>query len=257
LVVAGLILAGCSAGDRSDFGPPRATSTTASAAPSTTAAVGSTTTVLRADAGTVILRVTGLTLPAPGPGGSGLRVVVQAATDRLVVGRTGGTGAVTACPVAGPSGPPDAGGCVDLGSSGAVVTIPAAGVEVRATGAAATLDELAVNYRPAGRGTTIVTPARPAGACAPAPCEAVYSLVPAGAGAFVLDGRPAGGRPRLVLTAVSAPNSAVSNRTLATVEGGGSLSIRATLEAGSEARLLHHDEGTGPISPVTAEILWP
>jgi hypothetical protein len=29
------------------------------------------------------------------------------------------------------------------------------------------------------------------------------------------------------------------------------------MEAGAEARLLHHEQGTGAVAPVTAEILWP
>ncbi|HJV08210.1 MAG TPA: hypothetical protein VJ653_00955, partial [Acidimicrobiales bacterium] len=78
-------------------------------------------------------------------------------------------------------------------------------------------------------------------------------FTPGGAGAFTLDGRASGGQPRLVLTQVG-PSS---NRVLVTVEGGAVLSIRATVEAGSEARLLHHELTEGPVSPVTAEISWP
>jgi hypothetical protein len=245
-----LALGACSAGDRTNFGPPATTSTTALVAPTTTLAAGSTTTVVGADTGTVTLRVTGLTVPA---GGAGLRLLVKATSPRLLVRRSGGVGGLTACPVAAPTGPVDAGGCVDVGPAGVVVTTAGGGVEVRAAGPEATVDELAVNYPPAARTTTIVTPARPAGACAARACEATYSLLPGGPGAFVLDGRAGSGRPRLVLTSVA--NS--SNRTLATVEGGGNLSIRATLEAGSEARLLHHQQEDGPIAPVTAEILWP
>ena len=111
-----------------------------------------------------------------------------------------------------------------------------------------------MTYVPATRATTLVTPARPPGACEAAPCEATFAMVPGGAGAFVLTGQGAGGRPRLVLTSVGA---GVSNRTLATVEGGGSLSIRATVDATSEARLLHQEQGPGAVAPLTAEILWP
>jgi hypothetical protein len=256
VALAALALGACSAGARTSGdqhgGPPATTSTTA-VAPATTSLPASTTTVVRADAGTATLRVTGLTLPASGAGGSGLRVVVRAASPRLLVRRTGGVGAVSACPVAGPTGGVDAGGCVEVGPAGVAVTAAAGGLDVRATGAEATLDELSVNYLPAARTTTIVTPARPAGACAARACDTTYSLLPSGPGPFVLDGRAAGGRPRLVLTSV-APSS---NRTLATVEGGANLSIRATLEAGAEARLLHHEQEDGPIAPVTAEILWP
>lgn len=256
-LVAALLCAGCTAGDRTDFGAPAPPLPTTSVPPPTTSAAPSTTTVVRPDAGTVTLRVTGLSLPAVGTGGSGVRLLVRAASSRLIVRRTGGAGAVTACPVAAATGPADAGGCVDLGRQAAVTIAFIGGVEVRATGAEATVDELAVNYLPAARSTTLVTPARPSGACGPAPCQATYSLVPGGAGAFVLDGQGSGGRPRLVLTATAPTGSAVSNRTLATVEGGGFLSIRATLEAGSEARLLHHEQGPDATSPLTAEILWP
>jgi len=61
----------------------------------------------------------------------------------------------------------------------------------------------------------------------------------------------------MVLTSVAPTGASSSNRTLATVEGGAALSIRATVEAGSEARLLHHDDDAGAVFPVTAEILWP
>ncbi len=254
-------LGACAARDRSDLEPPRPPATTTSVAPTsvapTSVVVAPTTTVLRPDAGTVTLRVTGLSLPAAGTGGSGLRLLVKAASPRLIVGRTGGAGAVTACPVAGPTGPVDAAGCVDLAPQTAVGLAFAGGVEVRATGVAASLDELVVNYLPASRATTIVTPGRPAGACAARACEATFSLLPGGPGAFVLDGRAGGGRPRLVLTTFAAGGPASSNRTLVTVEGGASLSIRATLEAGAEARLLHQEQGDGAIAPVTAEILWP
>jgi hypothetical protein len=251
--VAALLLGACAAGDRSDFGPPATPSTTTVVASTTTPAPAPTTTVAQPDAGTVTLRVTGLALPAAGAGGPGLRLLVRAASPRLVVRREGGAGAVTACPAATATGAADAAGCVDLAPRSAVTMAFVGGVEVRATGPAATVDELSVNYLPAARTTTILTPARPAGACAARACEATFSLVPGGPGAFSLDGRSAGGRPRLILTSVG-PNS---NRTLATVEGGGNLSIRATLEAGSEARLLHHEQSDGEIAPLTAEIVWP
>ncbi len=251
MAVVVLLSGACAAGDRTELGPAVTTSTV-TPAPST---VAPTSTVLRPDAGTVTLRVTGLTLPAAGAGGSGLRVIVRAASPRLVVRRGGGAGAVEACPVPEGTGRvPDR--CVDVGPD-QLVTIAAGGVEVRATGAGATVDELVVAYLPMSRATTIVTPGRPAGSCAARACEATFSLLPGGPGAFELDGRAGGGRPRLVLTSFAAGGPASSNRTLATVEGGGSLSIRATLEAGSEARLLHHEQGDGVIAPVTAEILWP
>jgi hypothetical protein len=129
------------------------------------------------------------------------------------------------------------------------------GVELRATGGDASVEEVTVTYVPGDRSTTVVTPARPAGACAARACQATFSLTPARAGSFSLDGRAGGGRPRLVLEA--RPVGAGSNRMLATVEGGGSLSIRGTLEAGMEASLLHHEQTPDPVAPVTAEISWP
>ena len=96
-------------------------------------------------------------------------------------------------------------------------------------------------------------------------CEATYSLTPGGVGLFVLDGRAGEGRPTLVVS--STPTGSVdaagraqgerSNTTLATVEGGGALSITVNLEAGSEASLVHHEQRTGAVVPLVAEILWP
>jgi hypothetical protein len=244
------LLGACASGDGGDFLPaPTTSSTVTTLAPTTSTSTSSTTSSTTLPAGAVTLRVTGFTLPEVAAGGTGLRLTVRAASDRLTVRRRGGGGGVSVCPAAGAV----IGGCVDLGA-GATIEVPSAGgVELRAAGARAAVDEVSVTYVPADRSTTIVTPARPAGACAAAPCEATYSLTPGRAGAFVLDGRAAGGRPRLVLTAAGAG----SNRTLALVEGGAALSIRATVEAGSEARLLHHERSEGAIAPVTAEISWP
>ena len=225
---------------------PPTTSTTAAPAPSTT------TTVVAA--GSVTFRVTGFTLPDTRAGGSGLRVLVRSSSPRLTVRRRGGEGAVSVCPIALSTPSPNDGPCTDLPAGGGVELAFLGGFELRATGAQAAVDEVTVGYVPASRAVTLVTPSRPAGACQAAPCEATFTLTPGRAGGFVLDGQAGGGRPRLVLTAVGA---GVSNRTLATVEGGGSLSIRATLDATSEARLLHQEQGPGPIAPVTAEILWP
>ena len=254
LAVALAVVAGaCSAGDRSSF-DTRETTSSSAAVPLTTLVPAPSTTTSVAAAGSVTFRVTGLTLPDGRAGGTGLRVLVRSASERLTVRRRGGEGAVSACPIALSIPSPNDGACVDLPAGGMVDLPFLGGVELRATGAPAGVDEVAVTYVPATRATTLVTPSRPAGACQVTACETTFALVPSGAGAFVLTGQAAGGRPRLVLTAVGA---GVSNRTLATVEGGGSLSIRATVDAPSEARLLHHEQGPGPIAPVTAEILWP
>ena len=239
------VLGACTAGDGPGGGFPTTPSTTSTVAPVTTS-----TTAPLVPTGSVALRVTGLTLPDLRAGGTGLRVTVAAAGPTLTVRRRGGGGAVSACSAAG-------GQCVDLGPGATVELAAAGGIELRATAADAMVDEVTVTYLPATRSTTLVTPARPAGACAVRACEATYSLVPGRSGPFVLDGRGAGGRPRLVLTAVPSNSGPGSNRMLATVEGGGILSIRATLEPGSEASLLHHDEGPNAVAPLTAEILWP
>jgi hypothetical protein len=253
VAVAALLAGACSNGDGRDF-VTRETSTSAGPGPaSTTVPPAPSTTTTAVAAGAVTLRVTGLTLPDVGAGGSGLRILVRSSSEQLTVRRGGGEGGVSVCAIAFSIPSPNDGPCPDLPAGGAVDVPFRGGVELRAMGARATLNEVTVIYVPVTRATTLVTPARPAGACQAA-CEATFALVPGGAGAFVLTGQGGGGRPRLVLTSVGA---GVSNRTLATVEGGGSLSIRASVEAGSEARLLHHEEGSGPIAPVTMEILWP
>lgn len=252
-VVAVLVAGACTTGDGGDFVTRRTTSTPAAPAPSTTVAPAPSTTAVLA-AGSVTFTVTGVALPDTRAGGTGLRALVRSASERLTVRRRGGGGAVSVCAIALSIPSPNDGGCVDLPAGGSVELPFIGGVELRATGGPAAVEEVTVTYPPASRTTTLVTPARPAGACQPAACEETYALVPGGAGSFVLDGQGGGGRPRLVLTAVGA---GVSNRTLATVEGGGSLSIRAGVEAGSEVRLLHQDQGPGPMAPVTAEILWP
>lgn len=254
VVLAALVAGACSAGDRSSFETRETTTSSAAARPSTTVAPAPSTTTSVAAPGSVTFRVTGFTLPDVRAGGTGLRVLVRSSSERLSVRRRGGGGAVSACPIALSTPSPSDGACVDLPAGGTVELAYLGGVELRATGTPAAVEEVAVAYVPASRATTLVTPARPAGACQVTACEATFALAPGGAGAFVLTGQAGGGRPRLVLTAVGA---GVSNRTLATVEGGGSLSIRATLEAGSEARLLHQEQGAGPVAPVTAEILWP
>ena len=254
VVVALLVTGACGVGDGGDFVVRETTSTSTAPATSTSAAPASSTTTTVAAAGSVTFRVTGFTLPDTRAGGTGLRVLVRSSSERLSVRRRGGGGALSVCPVPLSSPSANDGACVDLPADGAVALPFLGGIELRATEGAIAVEEVAVDYVPATRATTLVTPARPAGACQATACETTFALVPGGAGAFVLTGQAAGGRPRLVLTAVGA---GISNRTLATVEGGGSLSIRASLEAGAEARLLHHEQGAGAIAPVTAEILWP
>jgi hypothetical protein len=256
-VVATLLCGACTAGDRADFGRTVSDATTTSTVAPTTTTVVPTTVPTTVAAGSVTLRIRTLLLPDVRAGGTGFRVLVRAESPRLTVRRKGAGAPVRACPVAGTTAAVTERECVDLAPQATVEIASAGGVELRAATVAATLDEVEVTYVAAARSTTLVTPTRPAGTCAARPCEATYSLVPPRPGAFVLDGRGSGGRPRLVLTATGPAGSTVSNRTLATVEGGGLLSIRATLEAGSEAVLLHHEEGPDAVGPLTAEILWP
>jgi hypothetical protein len=226
MAAAMIAMAACTGGDGT--GAPTSTvAPSSSTALATTTTAAPTTTAVVDPAGSVTLRVRGLTLPDLRAGGTGLRVVVRAASDSLTVRRRGGGGGVSACPLA-------SGDCVEIRPDAAVAVGFAGGVELRATGAEVATDELAVTYLPAARTTTLVTPAGP----------------------ITVDGRGGGGRPRLVLT-TSPAGTTGSNRTLATVEGGGSLSIRATVEAGWDATMLHHQQEPGVIAPVTAEISWP
>jgi hypothetical protein len=260
VLVAAAFGGACTEGDGTGGGPPATSSTapsnTSTTGPATTVpAVSSTTPAADPAVNPVTLRVTGFTLPDLRAGGTGLRVVVRASSGSLRVRRRGAGGAVAVCPVAGATAPVAPGDCADLGAGATVDVGFTGGVELRATGAGAAVEEVGVTYAPVDRSTTVVTPARPAGACAAQPCQATFSLSPARPGPFVLDGRAGGGRPRLVL--VSTPLGGGPTRTLATVEGGGSLSIRGTLEGGAEATLLHHEQGEGAVAPVTAELSWP
>ena len=253
--MAAAVLAGCTDGRGTGGGEVTTTSSpassTTSTAPATTTSTAPTTTSPTDPAGSVTLRVTTFTLPDTRAGGTGLRLVVRAASPSLRVRRRGGGRAVSVCPVASVAGPVANAECVDLGPGATVDVRATGGVELRATGGDAALDEVGLTYVPVDRSTTVVTPSRPAGACAAQPCQTTFSLVPGRPGSFTLDGRAGGGRPRLVL--VASP----SGRPLATVEGGGLLSIRATLEPGAEATLLHHERGPDEVAPVTAEISWP
>ena len=202
--------------------------------------------------GSVTLHAAGFSLP--GAGGGGLRVLVRPSSPHVVVRRRGGGGPVTACPsvdVAGPSGPV---GCADL-DPGGTLELAAWGVELRARAGQVDVDEVTMTYMPADHSVVLVTPARPAGSCAPRPCTAEFSLSPSNPGTFSLDGRASGGHPRLTLSSNSSPIGSI--RTLATVEGGGNLSIRATLDGVSEVTLAYREEGSGPVPALTAEILWP
>ena len=245
-----LLLGACTGGDGTGIGPTSTAPTVPPTVAPTTSTVAPTTTLVTDPAGAVTLRIKGRTLP----GGTGLRVVVKATSPELTVRQRGAGAGVAVCPVAGVTAPPPD-HCRVLAANGTVQLPFTGGVELRATGPDAAAEELTLTYVATDRTMTLVTPARPAGACAGRPCETTFSLVPGRAGPFTLDARGGGGRPRLVLT--TAPAAGGQGRTLATVEGGGLLSIRATLEAGWDATLLHHEQGPDPMAAVTAEISWP
>ena len=250
-----VVVVACTGGDGAGQRPEPTSTTAVPTTPASTVTTSPTTTQPVDEAGSVTLRVSGFTLPDVRSGGTGMRLIVRASSTRLTVRRRGGGGAVTVCPVTTATAPAAAADCVDLGAPAAVEVRFVGGVELRATAVDAPVEEVGVTYVPVDRSTTLVTPARPAGACAARACQATFSLTPAGAGSFALDGRAGGGRPRLVLEARAVAGG--SNRTLATVEGGGLLSIRGTLEAGMEATLLHHEQGPDAVAPMTAEISWP
>jgi hypothetical protein len=258
VAVAALALAGlaaCTGGDGGGrAGAGRATTTTL-APPTTTLALSTTTSTLAPGGdptGAVTLHADGFVLPA---GGSGLRMLARPTGQRVTVRRRGGGGVVTACPaidVAGPAGP---GGCAPL-EDGHPLELAAWGVDLRAGAAGdATVDEVSLTYVPADHSITLVTPARAAGSCGTArPCLAAFSITPAHPGPFSLDGRGGGARPRLTLSNTG-PNGSIN--TLVTVEGGGNLSIRATLDGASPASLAYREESADAIPAFTAEILWP
>jgi hypothetical protein len=253
-----LLLGACTGGGAGSGRAGRAAASTtqaASSVPTTVVTTSSSTVPATADPpGSVTLHAGGLTLPDTSAGGGALRVLVRPASPGLRVLRTGAGGAVTACPVTSVAGPATAAACRDL-APGVAMDVAAWGVELRATGADAAVDEVTVTYVPADDSVTLVTPARPAGACSARPCEATFSRSPSRAGTFSLDGRAGAGRPRLTLSSNSAPGGSIS--TLATVEGGGNISITATLDGVAPATLAYRDDSSGAVPGFTAEILWP
>lgn len=253
VTAAAVLLVSCRGGGRAADRSEPVTST----APPTSAPAGpSTTSPSPAPApsdppGSVTLRLSRFSLP---PGG-GMRVLVRAATPRLTVRRKGGGGSVSVCATADAGSPVDTSRCADLGAERVVEVGSGKGVEIRAADRGVSVEEVAVSYVAVDRSMTLVTPARPAGSCSVTACEAAFSLSPARAGPFSLDGRAGGGQPRLVLEAVGAPGG--GSRVLATAQGGGFLSLRATLEPSAEAVVLYREQGEGPVGALTMEILWP
>lgn len=237
-------------GERADRPVASSTSTdplpSAGASSTTTSAPSSTTD----PPGSVTLRVSGFTLPAE----TALRIGVRASAPRMTVRRRGVGVALSACPITDAGSPANLPACAALEASGTVELAAPRGVEIRATGAGATVEEVAVSYLPIDRSTTVVIPARPAGSCAVA-CEATFTLSPTQAGSFALQGRAGGGRPRLTLQARG--GSPPGSRVLATVEGGAALSISAVLEPSAEAVLLYREQVEGAVGALTMEISWP
>jgi hypothetical protein len=181
-------------------------------------------------------------------------MLARPASQRVTVRRRGSGGPVTACPaidVAGPAGP---GGCAPL-EEGRPLELAAWGVDLQAAAGDVAVDEVSLTYVPADHSITLVTPGRRAGSCGPArPCLAAFTVTPPHTGSFSLDGRGSGARPRLTLSN-RGPGGSIN--TLVTVEGGGNLSIRATLDGASEATLTYREETEDAFPAFTAEILWP
>lgn len=254
MAVLGLLVS-CTGGDGTGGEARRPASSTTSGPPSTPATTTPTTTApadpQAGPPGSVTLRAAGFTLPA----GAGVRVVVSASSPRLTVRRRGPGGALSACPVPDATTAANPAACVDLVAGSDVDLSPARGAEIRAAGAGARVEEVSLTYLAQDRSTTLVTPARPAGSCAATACLATFSLSPPRAGSFALVGRASGGRPRLTLRAERPPNG--GSRVLATAEGGGALSITATLEPSVEAVLEYHEQVDGAVGAVVMEILWP
>ncbi len=252
-------LAACAGGDGVGDRPPTPSTSTGSpvattAAPtalSTTPGTAPPTSSVLPSAGPVTFRARGFTLPA----GAGLRVVVRAALPRVTVRRTGAGGPLSVCPVADAMAAVAPATCSDLGVERVVELGAATGVEVRAGGVAASVDEVTVTYLPTDRAMILVTPARSPGSCPATACDAAFSLGSPRAGPFTLDAPGSEGRRRLVLQAVSVVGG--NPRALATVEGGGALSIRATLEASAEAVVLSHELLDGAVGALAMKISWP
>ena len=238
-------------GERATRPAPSTTSTsppTTSGPPSTATSTPASSTDLP---GSVTFRAGRFSLPA----GTALRVGLRASAPRLTVRRRGGGGALSVCPVTDASSPANPVGCVALEASGPVDLSAPGGVEIRATGSGATVDEVALSYAPVDRSTTVVTPPRPAGSCAATACEATFSLSPPQGGSFTLQGRAGGGRPRLTLQAEG--GATAGSRVLATAEGGAALSISATLEPNAQAVVLYREQVEGAVGALTMEISWP
>lgn len=256
-MAASVLLVSCTGGDgaagRSGLQP--STLAPPTTVPATSGATASSTTTIAGPSavdppGSVTLRVAGFTLPP----GAGLRVVVAASSPRVILRRQGAGGGLSACPVADAVTPVDPAGCADVGAGRTVDLGAHRGVEIRSGAAGVAVEEVAFSYVPVDRSTTVVIPARPAGACATTACEAAFSLAPAQGGVFTLDGRAGGGRPRLVAEAVT---SAGGSRVLATVEGGAALSIRATLEPSAQAVVRYREQAEGPVAALSMDISWP
>lgn len=252
------LLAACAGGDAPGTGRPVAGPTSTipptRSAPSPTSMSAPTTTVPTASnadpPGSVTFRARQFFLPANG----GVRVLVAAASSQVTVRRTGVGGALSVCSIADAITPAGPGACSELGAERVVDLGRQSGVEIRAGDAGARIEEVTLSYFPSTRSTTVVLPARGFGSCTAA-CEATFSLGPPRAGPFTLVSRGSGSRPRLVARADG--GSAGPSRVLATVEGGGPLSINAVLESAVEAVVLYREQLDGVVGALAMEISWP
>lgn len=208
----------------------------------------------RPSPGSTTLHVAAVTFP--GDEGDDLRVLLDPRSPSITVARTGGE-PLEACLTSGLGAAPDEGSCrtvegpteVLVGAATATSAIAIRPADASPPGPFS-VDDLSITYLPGSRSMTVVMPSlAPTGAsCSAARCP-VLRVEPAGAGEFTLRATAPRGSPRLSLEAGS--------RTLATVEGGNNLSIRATLDALSGARLVYLNPGSEAVPPLSMAIAWP
>jgi hypothetical protein len=220
--------------------------------------------------------------PVAGPGLRVLMGPADAAVEVVVRGLPDGSDVVELCPVGGASATPDEGGCVVATPGRAVALALGAGsgggaggglrgVLVRprtgSSGASSAVVDVTFTYRPGADSLTVVTPPLGpyggAGGAIDGGGEMTFELTPTGRGTFqlVADGR--GGRPRVTLrsgrpdSASGNGGTASSSRVVSTVEGGGRLSIRATVEGPDGVSLTLRNLGPDTLAPLELALVWP
>ena len=193
--------------------------------------------------------------------GDAFRVVVHSDAPRLTVTvRSSAPPPLRVCPVAGLDAATQAAACV-AATAGAPVNLPLApsytGVEVARTGGgAATLDEVAVVYRPRDRGMEIRLPAMAPGAPA---AGTLFRLTPPAAGSFRATAQwsgPGGQQPpRGELTVEEGP--AANRRLVARAEGAPGGRVSATPTSPVELWLTVRASGDAALVAPTLTVTWP